>query len=189
MPSWRPVTSGVSKRSVFGPVLFNIFISDLRSGVECTHSKFDDDTKLSCAIFDTIEERDTIQKDLDMLEKWVNENLMRFNKAKCRVLYMGRGNPRYECRLREEFIERSLTKKDLGVLVDMDVSQQYVLAAQKSNCILDCIKRGGQQEAPSGVLHPSLGSSVQEGYGAVGADAEEGREDAHRAGASHMKIV
>ncbi|KAK4830729.1 LOW QUALITY PROTEIN: hypothetical protein QYF61_013179 [Mycteria americana] len=102
MSKWRPVTSGDPQGLILGPALFNIFVGDMESGIECAVSQFADNTKLCDA------------RDLDRLERWACANLTKFNKVKCKVLHMGWGNPKHKYRLGKEWIESSPEEKDLG---------------------------------------------------------------------------
>lgn len=74
-----------------GPMLFNIFSSDIDSGIKYILIKFVDDNKL-CDKVKMTEGWDATQRDLDSLCQWDKEKLMRFKKSKCKVLHMGNGN-------------------------------------------------------------------------------------------------
>ncbi|KAK4815929.1 hypothetical protein QYF61_010186 [Mycteria americana] len=123
MSESRSEISGVPQGSVLGRVLFNIFINNIHSEIECILSTFADDTVLVLAGIELI----FYLRDLEKLEKWAHVNLMRFNKAKCSVLHQGWDNPWYQYRLGDEGIESSPAEKELGVL--------------KANHILGCLKR------------------------------------------------
>ncbi|GAB0210385.1 hypothetical protein GRJ2_003504300 [Grus japonensis] len=191
-------SSGVSTGT---RALVSIFVGNTDSGIACALSKFADDTKL-CGVDDTLEGRDAVQRNLDRPERWACANRMKFNKAKCKVLHVGRGNPKHNYRLGREWIESSPEEEDSKVLIELKAQHEPAMRAsspESQPCPGLHQKKGDQQveggdpapllrsgETPPGVLHPALEAPVQERHGAVGVSPEEGHEGDRRAGAPHL---
>ena len=122
------------------------------------------------------------------------ENLMRFNKAKCKVFHLGQGNQLKAISDINTDWEQTC-KEELGVLVDK-WTKVCTCSPQSHLCPGLHKKKDGQQDntgdcppllcpckVPSGVLREGLGSPVQEGWGVIGGSAEVGHKDNQWAGA------
>ena len=116
MSKWI-MTNDIPQGSVLEVVLFNTFVGNIDSGIECTLSKFADGTNLSSTV-NMLEGRDAIRRDLDRLERWAHAHFMNFNKARCKVLHPGCGNPKQRYRSGREWLESSPEENELGLLVD-----------------------------------------------------------------------
>ena len=85
---WREEKSGVPLGSVLGPVLFNLPINDLETGISSEVAIFADDTKLS-RLVKTRRDCEELQKDLSKLGEWVAKWQMCFSMRKCKVMHIG----------------------------------------------------------------------------------------------------
>lgn len=92
------MTNDIPQVSVVGLVLFNVFTNDINSGIKYILRKFADETKL-CGEVNRPKGWGTIQGDLDRLELWAQEKLMRFSKSKCILGFAGFGSFLSICRM------------------------------------------------------------------------------------------
>ena len=63
--------------------------------VDCSVKIFADDTKAYSAIQDT-KDKDKLQKCIHKLVDWTNTWLLKFNSEKCKVLHLGKNNPKFD---------------------------------------------------------------------------------------------
>ncbi|KAK4831727.1 hypothetical protein QYF61_018857 [Mycteria americana] len=129
--------------SILGPVLFSTFINDLDEGVECTISKFADDTKLVGAV-DSFEGQEALQRALDRSEHWAIVSGMKFKKNKCQILHLGWSKVGHKYQLGEEWLESSPAERDLGVLVGSRLNQSAVCPGRQEGKLhsgFSCVQR------------------------------------------------
>ena len=91
--TWKKVKSGVPQGSVLGPTLFLIYVNDLLDNLNSKGKLFADDAKIYRRMKNS-QDRSMLQEDLNKLHAWSKKWLLGFNQDKCKVMHIGRTNPR-----------------------------------------------------------------------------------------------
>ena len=136
------VTSGVPQGSVLGPTLFTYYINDMPDTVKNSVKIFADDTKAYSSIANEAD-RQALQDDIDHLCAWSEKWLLSFNSQKCKVLHLGKNNPKFNYKINDNDLEVTLEEKDLGVIMDPNLSfeKHIVEKIKKANSIAGLISR------------------------------------------------
>lgn len=88
---WSKVVSGVPQGSVWGPLLFNLFINDIEFGIKSSILVFADDTKL-CSKITSTQVIASLQEDLDKIGGWADTWQIRLNIKKWKCMHLGAKN-------------------------------------------------------------------------------------------------
>ncbi len=133
------VTSGVPQGSVFGPVLFLLYISDISDNITSNMHLFADDSIIYCEIVSE-DDHCVLQTDLEELVSWTQTWQMDFNVTKYYLMFI-------TTKINNSMLNQPLScvhhSKYLGVTIDSNVSrnEHITLTVAKSYNTLALVKR------------------------------------------------
>ena len=133
--SWRPVLAGVPQGSIFGPLLFLIYINDLPNESKSNVKLFADDAFLFTIVKDKNESANTLNKDVMMISKWTYNWKMLFNpyssKPAQKVLFSRKKQVQIHptISLNNIQIERTPYQKHFGLTLDEKLNfKQHIVS-------------------------------------------------------------
>ena len=120
---WSNVSSGVPQGTVFGPVLFLLYINDLPIGISSEVRLFADDTVLFRQIC-CPDDHHRLQHDLHHLKQWAAKWQMRFAPTKCIYfsVTLRTNSSHFSYRLSDTCLEEVKYCKYLGVYMTSSLS-------------------------------------------------------------------
>ena len=118
---WTDVTSGITQRSVLGPILFLVYINDLPGAIKGIMKIFADGAKVYYEI-ESIDTPQFMQDDLNRADLWAILWDMIFNSKKYHHMHVGENSvvSTYSMGAGENMteIQKVNSEKDLGLIVD-----------------------------------------------------------------------
>lgn len=156
------IPSGVPQGSNLGPLLFVLFIDDIKHVISSRYELFADDLKISRVIYDA-DDAQNLQKDIDSIIKWCSENGMKCNSDKTVVLSFTRKKKTYfhNYKISDTVIVRKYEHRDLGIFFDSKLYfhcqlQKVLATGKKSSGLVYWVSKNFKNRSTVMVLFSAL---------------------------------
>ena len=120
--SWSDIKSGVPHGSILGPLLFNIYLNDIFYFTkESKITNYADDTTPYAISEDTVTLLNTLENDVELLNKWFQNNYFKLNADKCHLLVSNHDDDA-SIIVNNKIVEGCKSVKLLGIKIDNKVN-------------------------------------------------------------------
>ena len=88
--------------------------------------------------------REVLQRDLNSIKEWADKWKMEFNVDKCKIMHLGRLNPKHTYTMGNRDLAVTSEEKDLGVIFDenLEFDKHIKTIVNRANRMLGMIKIG-----------------------------------------------
>ena len=115
--SWEEILFGVPQGSILGPILFNLFLSDLFLVVkDVNFANYADDNTIYQSANNVDDVINDLQLSAEKLFRWFSDNQMKGNTDKCHLIMSTNNNP--EIQVGDSLIKAIDCEKLLGLKID-----------------------------------------------------------------------
>ena len=137
---FRSVTCGVPQGSILGPLLFLMYVNDMKAVVKCKLLLYADDSALLASSSDVSEIEDVLSRELESVSEWLVENRLSLHLGKTESILFG-SNKRLAKRRELHItccygndIESGAKVTYLGVTLDQNLSGSSMITKIVSKC-------------------------------------------------------
>ena len=136
-------SAGVPQGSILGPLLFLLYVNDIKHNIRCNIKLFADDTSLMEEIVNTTTSFYKLNQDLDTLNEWSKQWIVTFNASKTEFLIILTKSGRPPLYLNNTAISEVTVHKYLGLIFTNKMSLAYHIndICKKCNKRLDIIQK------------------------------------------------